>query len=276
MVSCINGLLTEASAGVEEVKGATIGIPRLGELPGLESAMTSIPKEILSCKVNCVNDAEAGWAGALACQPGITIVAGTGSIAFGRAADGKVMRCGGWSEIFGDEGSAYWLGKKTLELFSKESDGRLPAGELLNVVRNELSLSCDFDVIDYAESHTERREIAHLQRMLHVAAQRGDINAKKAYVAAAEELASMIESIYNGLGFTGVVPVSYAGGLFHEDSILLPALKERLSTNIVELVTPKLPPQYGAALMSLVEDNNQEISEQELSRIVEMLCGQSA
>lgn len=274
--SSINSLLAEAKADIRDVKGATIGIPRLGELPNMEKAMVSIPRKILSCNVNCVNDAEAGWAGALACQPGITIVAGTGSIAFGKSADGRVMRCGGWSEIFGDEGSAYWLGKKTLELFSKESDGRLPVGELLTVVRQELNLDNDFDVIGYAESHTERSEIARLQRLLHVAARRGDLNAMKAYVAAAEELATMIESIYNGLGFTGVVPVSYAGGLFHEDSILLPALMERLSTDIVELVTPKLPPEYGAALMSLIEDSNQRISEEDLSRIIDMLCDQSA
>ncbi len=67
----------------------------------------------------CVNDVEVGWAGSLACKPGLHMVAGTGSIGFGRDPQGCTARCGGgWGgEFIGDEGSAHWLGRKLLQLF---------------------------------------------------------------------------------------------------------------------------------------------------------------
>ncbi|MFR7490817.1 MAG: BadF/BadG/BcrA/BcrD ATPase family protein [[Ruminococcus] torques] len=52
-------------------------------------------------------------------------MAGTGSIAYGQNKFGTEARAGGWDDGFSDEGSCYWLGKKALELFSKESDGRV-------------------------------------------------------------------------------------------------------------------------------------------------------
>ncbi|MFW5890950.1 MAG: BadF/BadG/BcrA/BcrD ATPase family protein, partial [bacterium] len=52
------------------------------------------------------NDVEAGWAGSLACKPGINLVAGTGAIGFGKDPRGNKARAGGWGHILGDEGSA--------------------------------------------------------------------------------------------------------------------------------------------------------------------------
>ena len=71
-----------------------------------------------------MNDSVVGWAGSLGLSSGINLVAGTGSIAYGRNDAGEEARAGGWDERFSDEGSCYWLGMKSLELFSKESDGR--------------------------------------------------------------------------------------------------------------------------------------------------------
>ena len=70
-----------------------------------------------------------GWAGALAGEDGINIVAGTGSIAYGEYR-GRSARAGGWGELFSDEGSAYWLAREGLRLFSRMSDGRAPRGAL--------------------------------------------------------------------------------------------------------------------------------------------------
>ena len=87
--------------------------------------------------------------GILGLSSGINLVAGTGSIAYGRNDAGEEARAGGWDERFSDEGSCYWLGMKSLELFfSKESDGRAEKGALLEIFRNRFELKCDFDIID--------------------------------------------------------------------------------------------------------------------------------
>ena len=68
------------------------------------------------------NDSENALEGALDGQPGINIIAGTGSIGSGRSADGEFMRCGGWHYVLGgDEGSAYWIAWNLLKEYSRQS-----------------------------------------------------------------------------------------------------------------------------------------------------------
>ena len=69
------------------------------------------------------------WAGSLACADGISVIAGTGSMAYGEYA-GRQARCGGWGELIGDEGSAYWIAREGMNLFSRMSDGRAARGPL--------------------------------------------------------------------------------------------------------------------------------------------------
>src|SRR3954471_11218831 len=56
--------------------------------------------------------------------PGILLIAGTGSVAFGRSPGGATARCGGWGPVFGDEGSGAWIGKKALSIVTAAADGR--------------------------------------------------------------------------------------------------------------------------------------------------------
>ena len=86
-----------------------------------------------------------GWAGSLQCRDGISIVAGTGSICYGER-NGKIARCGGWGELFSDEGSAYWMACRGLNLFSRMSDGRAVKGPLYEIVRERLKLTEDLDL----------------------------------------------------------------------------------------------------------------------------------
>ena len=58
------------------------------------------------------------------------------------------MRVGGWGELFGDEGSAYWISIRGLRAFSQMSDGRLPVGPLHEMLRERLGLAGDLDLVD--------------------------------------------------------------------------------------------------------------------------------
>ena len=81
-------------------------------------------------------------AGSLAGKDGVNIVSGTGSIGLGKDSTGTFARCGGWGDYVGDEGSAHWIGKKTLEIFSKEADNRLEKGDLYYNIREKLNMKC--------------------------------------------------------------------------------------------------------------------------------------
>jgi N-acetylglucosamine kinase-like BadF-type ATPase len=133
-----------------------------------------MPAAVLaSGRYRCGNDMICSWAGSLACRDGVSVIAGTGSMAYGEYA-GRCARAGGWGELIGDEGSAYWLAREGMNLFSRMSDGRAARGPLYELVRARLGLDSDLDLC--ARVYGEReyaRGLAQLRRWS-AAAQAGD------------------------------------------------------------------------------------------------------
>ncbi|MGH9673252.1 MAG: BadF/BadG/BcrA/BcrD ATPase family protein, partial [Bryobacteraceae bacterium] len=67
-----------------------------------------ILESMLRCdRLLVTHDAMIALAGATSGAAGIITIAGTGSIAFGRNAQGRVARAGGWGYVFGDEGGGF-------------------------------------------------------------------------------------------------------------------------------------------------------------------------
>ncbi|XP_015439368.1 PREDICTED: N-acetyl-D-glucosamine kinase isoform X2 [Dufourea novaeangliae] len=65
---------------------------------------------------------------------GIVLIAGTGSNALMINTDGKVVGCGGWGHMMGDEGSAYWLTYRACKYVFNDIDGLIPAPEPISYV----------------------------------------------------------------------------------------------------------------------------------------------
>src|SRR5476651_180847 len=74
--------------------------------------------------------------------PGILLISGTGSAAFGRSPDGQSARCGGWGPVFGDEGSGAWIGRRALSVVTASTDGREPETALVGAVLKIGRASC--------------------------------------------------------------------------------------------------------------------------------------
>jgi N-acetylglucosamine kinase-like BadF-type ATPase len=96
--------------------------------PNDAAVVRGIMKRIgFNSRVLIVNDAlialETGAPG----QPGVVIISGTGSIAYGRNAAGEAARSGGWGYVLGDEGSGYWIGRAALRAVLRAADYRGPA-----------------------------------------------------------------------------------------------------------------------------------------------------
>lgn len=235
----------------EGVVGVCFGMPCYGENMAEDlKAVQRIREALAPLPVMVENDVAAAWAGALAFESGIIILAGTGSMALGRDNHGIIQRAGGWSEFFSDEGSCYWLGKRTLELFGKQSDGRLPRGPLYEIVRKHFSLEDDFDIVGITEAQImpSRRSVAALQLLLEKAAQKGDDSALRLYAEAAEELAMMVKGLRARMTLTSGSPVSYSGGLFNAGALILTPLMEELQDLDMRFTPPRLLPVDGAIL----------------------------
>jgi len=263
--------LAEAGAALSDLSGVCFGLPCVGESAKGDRELTAAVKERFAhIPVIVLNDSEVGWAGSLAMQPGINIVSGTGSIGFGRDLSGNSARCGGWSEVFSDEGSCFWLGRRTMELFSKQADGRLPKGPLYGLISTAFSLSEDFAFIDVMENDylPHRDKVASMQLFLEQAARQGDGYARDLYAQAADELASIVAGVAARLKLEKPFPVSYSGGLFKAGDLIMRPFSERVSSLGGSLREPLLSPTLGAVLLAFSEFSGEPLDGKvrELSR----------
>lgn len=236
------------------IDGIAMGLSCHGESADGDCALEqAIHKAFVDIPVYFTNDVEVGWAGSMALEPGINVVAGTGSIAFGKDIHGKTARSGGWSEFFSDEGSCYWVGRKVMELFSKQSDGRCPKDELYFTVRHEFGLKDDFSFIDLI--HTEytvyRERVASLQFLAEKAAMAGAPSAIALYGEAAQELVLLVSAVRNKLDFAEKTwTVSYSGGLFKAGELVLPQFSKDIEKDGGKLSKPQFEPVQGAVLLA--------------------------
>lgn len=242
----------EPPAGLSAV---CVGMPCWGESTVGDKTIARIVQECFADIPHVIcNDVQVAWAGSLAMQPGINMVAGTGAIAFGMDAHGNTARCGGWGQFFSDEGSGHWLGLKLLELFCKQSDGRIPQrGALYDLVRDHFHIDRDFDIADIAihDYLPNRDRMAGLQMLLLEAARAGDQSAIACYRQAGRELALNVRSIQARLDFAGGARVSYSGGIFQVGALVMEPFEEALRDVHCKLARPIAPPWVGALMMAL-------------------------
>lgn len=247
----VSAVLAQADAHAHEIAHAFFGLPAFGENPAADAQLAEIPHRILGhARFTCDNDMVCAWAGALGGADGINIVAGTGSIAYGEH-EGRAARCGGWGEIFGDEGSAYWTAICGLNLFTRMSDGRLPRGPLYAIFREELVLEHDTDIlVRYLEHSPSRTTVAALAPLVAKAAVEGDGEATSVFVTGAAELARLAVTLSDMLGYRKdeEVLVSYTGGMFNTGTLLLHRLEEALTAADKRFIIrpPRYAPQEGA------------------------------
>ena len=250
----IGATLARGSIAPADLGFAFLGLPAYGEDSRVLAALDSIASPALPAgRYRCGNDMVCAWAGALAGADGINIVAGTGSIAYGEYS-GRVARAGGWGELFSDEGSAYWLAREGLRLFSRMSDGRTARGALYRIVRRHFGLRDDLDVCGavYGTRTAQRSQFALLAQLVAEAARAGDAEALSLFASAARELAAIVDAVHQQLQVPAgtAVPLSYSGGMFQGGDLLLTPFKSLLGTGGrgYRLVPPRLPPEVGAAL----------------------------
>jgi N-acetylglucosamine kinase-like BadF-type ATPase len=247
-------LLAAAGVTANDIDFAFFGLPAYGEDRAIQPQLDALPLAVLGHgRYLCGNDMVCSWAGSLACADGISVIAGTGSMAYGEYA-GRRARAGGWGELFSDEGSAHWIARAGLALFSRMSDGRAPRGPLYRLVRERLALQEDLDLcqVVYGELKGERSKVAALSRLVAEAATLGDHQAEAIIEAAAAELAALVDAVRGALGVAaGVeVAVSYTGGLFGADGPLREPFARALAMRAASyrLAPPRLAPVLGAAL----------------------------
>lgn len=184
---------------------------------------------------------------------GVVLIAGTGSIAYGRNEEGDEDRAGGWGHLIGDEGSAVWCGLEALRAIAHAVDGRGAPTMLTELLFQELSVGEFADVLPqlYGRPHPAPA-ISAATRSLAVAAAQGDAAANNILQRGAVALARAANVVALTLGLPGG-PVYLAGGAFES----LPLLQKLVRLELLGVlpqasVEPvREEPAMGAARMAM-------------------------
>lgn len=114
-----------AAAGVAPAQVAHTCVGGSGAArPELAAIVRRILAEILPTPIDVVGDMQIALEAAFDTGPGVIVIAGTGSIAYGRDHAGRTVRAGGWGYAIGDEGSAHWIGRAAVNTVLRASDPR--------------------------------------------------------------------------------------------------------------------------------------------------------
>lgn len=254
LVEGIRAVLTKAALAPADLAFSFVGLPSYGEDSAMTARLDAMPAALLdTARYRCDNDMVCSWAGSLGCIEGISVISGTGSMAYGEYA-GRKARAGGWGELIGDEGSARWIAREGMTVFTRMSDGRLAVGPLYGLVRERLKIKTDSDICGYiyGAGSDRRRAFAQFAPLVHEAAQAGDGQAADIFRRAAEELVDCVLATRRSLAVPQalVLPVSHSGGVFSGASLLVNEFRDALAAAELpfEHRLPQYPPAVGAAL----------------------------
>ena len=224
------------------VQAAFLGLPYFSEVPAISARQTLVARSVLGHGAEVVNDVAVAYEGALGGAEGVLLLAGTGSMAWARGPAG-VVRCGGWGDVFGDEGSAFWIGREALTLVSRHLDGRQHAPAFADAMLRALGIAGS-DLIDWTYSQTQpRAAIAALSRQVGTLASH-DPDAAYLMARAAAQLVDLAHAAARISGQGPDVGWSYAGGVF-ASAHLRAAVAAGMGS---DPRAPRLPPVGGAVL----------------------------
>jgi N-acetylglucosamine kinase-like BadF-type ATPase len=221
LIQAISDACAAAGIAPAEVRRACIGIAGVGRREIAET-VSKIMAEALAGEVAIVGDMEIALEAAFGTRPGVIVIAGTGSIAYGRDFQGRTARAGGWGFAISDEGSAHWIGRTAVSDLLRAidlEDKHQGAAEALPLFRALLAawkLNSLDELVRVANSCPD---FAALFPAIATTAHTGDLLSQHVLDQAGRELAQLAilvaNRIFKNNGVDSLtVPLAMTGGVF--------------------------------------------------------------
>lgn len=212
--------ITECVSQAARAAGVAWPAPLTGACFGMSGGSADkrdvIASIVQAGHLQVTDDAYIALLGATAGGPGIVVIAGTGSIAYGRNAAGRLARAGGWGHIFGDEGGGFDIMRQALRATLRSEEGWGPSTALGRRLMDATGAASANDVLHlfYTRDYPRDR-VAALAPLVDAAAIEGDAVARNLLQQAAQQLATLAGNVRSQL-FTAGEPVyvAPAGGVF--------------------------------------------------------------
>jgi N-acetylglucosamine kinase-like BadF-type ATPase len=189
----------------------------------------SLVSNIVPGPVQVVGDMEIAHRAAFEGRPGVVVISGTGSIAYGVAEGGQTARAGGWGAPISDEGSGDWIGRTAVSdaLLAHDSAQH---SFLLSHILEQWRISIPAEIARIAVS-TPPPDFAALFPYVAAAAERGDAMARDLLVRAAHELAQLAMIVVRRLWpAPQAVDIALSGGVFENSPVVQEVFTHILAT----------------------------------------------
>jgi glucosamine kinase len=245
------------SVGGLERKRTDIGCFGIGGLWGAKEheVISEFIKSLgVSKEYLIVNDTLAAYHAVTLGNPGIVVIAGTGSMAYGEDSDNNGVLLGGWGWLIGDEGGAFYIARKALMRITKAIDKRASKTKLMELAKKHFQIST-FDDLVTAVYHNlpNPQAIASFAIMVSEAAQKGDEAAKEILEDSGKELALMAETVARNLGIADQQIIIGGVGSVWDSNIVWRVFKREVKKKLPRATfeKPVKFPVVGALAMGL-------------------------
>jgi glucosamine kinase len=209
----------------QQIQRACIGVAGAGR-EDVATVVRNIVAEVIGGDVEVVGDMPIALEAAFGKEPGVIVIAGTGSIAYGRDAQGMTARAGGWGYAISDEGSAHWIGRTAVSALLRDVDQNTDLGKNAqstaeaSLLFRELKAVWNVHSIDeFVRTANSNSDFAGLFPAVMTAADAGDALAQEVLKHAGRELAGLVRILVRRLFAEDreslrAIPLAIAGGVF--------------------------------------------------------------
>jgi N-acetylglucosamine kinase-like BadF-type ATPase len=262
------GIVTAASAVREAIdKACEAAHVRRTDLVAAEIGLAGVRRTELRARMRealnstgipeivVVGDADIALYGATEGEPGLIVIAGTGSICCGINARGKQICAGGWGPVAGDEGGGAWIARRALRAIAHAADGRGSSTSLTSAACAYFHVSDpnDLSTAIYAPTITNER-LAGFGKYVIEAAKAKDRIAREIMAEAGHELGSAAAAVIRNLKLEReTFQVAYVGGVFAAGGeLVLSPMREQIKKVAPKayLAPPRFSPAVAAARMA--------------------------
>ena len=225
----LQGVIRQASdvakIAPDEIQHVCIGMAGASLAEAVQWAQQTIRELIPDSTIYVAGDHVIAHRAAFGPSPGVLVISGTGSIAFGRNQAGETARAGGWGPAVSDEGSAFWVGREAVAEALRSFDLGKNNG-LLSTIANYWKVAPE-EVIRVA--NVSELRFPELAGPIVEAAERGDAEACAIADRAGKALAKLGSAVIHRLWPQGgIVPVALSGGVLQGSALVRQAFKEEM------------------------------------------------
>ena len=254
IISLVNDCCNSQNLSISEISAiilGTTGAGRESDAQSMEQAVRTkvSAKNLHLTNFNVVSDARIALEGAFSGLPGSILIAGTGSIMFGKDQNGNIHRVGGFGRLIGDEGSGLTIGKKGLSVLAKFFDGRGKETLLKQKIKDSFNICTQSELI--TNVYNNQISIQEIAPLVIQAANEGDEPCRTILDEETNELLLHISAMYKHLN-EEKMKLAFIGGTITSENSYSKMLRDKIKLFMPDIIIqePDYPPEIGAVIMA--------------------------